>query len=199
MLAGGFCLLAAFALTTANRLEERHGEIAAQRAEQILTRDVIPSISSEDEEGYGTTALQIQTVNIDGKDYIGVLSIPSLDLELPVLNHWSDELLKEAPCRYSGTFLNDSMIVAGHNYRRHFSGIKNMRPGDAVRFTDVNGTVYKYTVEDLEKIPGTDAEGMEEGDWDLTLFTCTYGGRDRMAVRCIRDDRQSVSGEPLQD
>lgn len=189
MLAGGICLLAALGITAANRLEERHGDEAAQRAQQILTRDVIPAASWEDNSGYGTTAVQIQVVDIGGNEYIGVLSIPSLELDLPVLNKCTDEMLKEAPCRYSGSFLEDSMVVAGHNYRKHFSRIKNMRQGDSVRFTDVNGTVYLYTVEELEKIQGTDIPGMEEGDWDLTLFTCTYGGQDRIAVRCIRDRR----------
>ena len=27
---------------------------------------------------------------------------------------------------------------------------------------------------------------MEEGDWDLTLFTCTIGGKTRITVRCAR-------------
>lgn len=199
MLAGGVCLLAAAVLTAANRLEEHHGEIAARRAEQILEGDVIPAPSGEGGDGYGTTASQMQTVEIDGREYIGVLSIPSLGLDLPVLYQWSYDLLKEAPCRYSGSFQDDSMIVAGHNYRKHFSGIKNMRQGDAVRFTDVNGTIYRYTVEDLERIRGTDVEGMEAGAWDLTLFTCTYGGQDRMAVRCVRDYGQEHKQERGQD
>lgn len=25
---------------------------------------------------------------------------------------------------------------------------------------------------------------MKEGDWDLTLFTCTFGGQQRFTVRC---------------
>lgn len=34
---------------------------------------------------------------IDGKDYIGVLSIPSLGLELPVLSQWNYPDLKRRP------------------------------------------------------------------------------------------------------
>ena len=29
------------------------------------------------------------TVTLDGEAYLGILSIPSLDLELPVMNEWS--------------------------------------------------------------------------------------------------------------
>ncbi len=186
MLIGICCVAAAAALTAANRLEEKRGAQAADRAVEILSRDVIPTLT-ENMDGYGTTATQMQTVELDGKEYIGVLSLPSLELSLPVLYEWSDELLKQAPCRYNGSFLDDTMIIAGHNYRKHFSAIKSMRQGDSVRFTDVNGAVYNYTVDYLEKIEGTDLKGMEDGEWDLTLFTCTYGGQDRMAVRCVRE------------
>lgn len=182
---GLLCIAQAMGLTAFNWREESLGAAHARQAETILVNDVIPEFISE--EGYTSTATQMQTVEIDGKEYIGVLSIPSLDLSLPILYKCSDKLLKQAPCRYEGSFLDDSMIIAGHNYRKHFSGIKNLTQGDSITFTDVNGAIYQYRVEDMEKIHGTDIEGMEAGDWDLTLFTCTYGGRDRVAVRCNRE------------
>lgn len=40
-------------------------------------------------------------VEIDGYSYIGYLSIPILDLELPVMSEWDYPHLKVAPCRYS--------------------------------------------------------------------------------------------------
>ena len=36
----------------------------------------------------------------------------------------------------------------------------------------------------METLMPTAVEEMESGDWDLTLFTCTVGGRTRVAVRC---------------
>ena len=48
----------------------------------------------------------------------------------------------------------------------------------------MNGNVFFYTVEDLEVVPGTGTEEMISTEWDLTLFTCTYGGQDRYTVRC---------------
>lgn len=29
---------------------------------------------------------------------------------------------------------------------------------------------------------------MTDAHWDLTLFTCTYGGKSRVTVRCTRAD-----------
>ena len=34
-----------------------------------------------------------------------------------------------------------------------------------------------------ETLNPTDIEGMESGNWDLTLFTCTVGGQSRVTIR----------------
>jgi len=44
--------------------------------------------------------------------------------------------------------------------------------------------VPPYTVSGVETLGGKDVAGMNAGDWDLTLFTCTYGGAGRVVVRC---------------
>ena len=126
---------------------------------------------------------------LDGYDYLAVLELPALGLTLPVLAEWSDANLKLAPCRYQGTAEGDDLIIAGHNYRGHFGGLRRLKEGDAVRFQDAQGNLFCYTVSALETIPGTGLEEMEGGEWDLTLFTCTLGGRSRLTVRCDRTER----------
>ena len=62
-----------------------------------------------------------------------------------------------------------------------------MALGDLVRFTDVQGNVFDYTVADLEQLdPGQTRELVLASDYDLTLFTCTVSGMQRFAVRCVR-------------
>lgn len=180
---GFLCLASAIVLILKNNREERRGEAASAAVIQILERDVIPKEGIRIG-GQRVEEECIQTVEVDGNEYIGVLKLPSLGLTLPVMNRWSDELLKLAPCRYKGSYLENSMIIAGHNYKKHFSGIKQMEKGDSVIFTDVDGNQYSYEVDSLETIKGADQAGMDAGDWDLTLFTCNYGGRKRIAVRC---------------
>ena len=58
--------------------------------------------------------------------------------------------------------------------------------GDPIDFTDVTGTVYHYQVIQTEILPDTAVEEMEQGNWDLTLFTCTLSGTQRVTVRCER-------------
>ena len=127
---------------------------------------------------------------IDGYDYIGYVSIPSIGLELPVISEWSYAGLKVAPGRYSGSTYADNMVVCAHNYAKHFSPIKWLALGSEVYFTDMDGQRWSYEVSNVETIQPTDIDKMitasDEDAWDLTLFTCTTGGRARCAVRCTR-------------
>ena len=77
-----------------------------------------------------------------------------------------------------------NIIIAGHNYRSHFSRLKTLDIGSKIWFIDVEGNRFEYKVSDIEIIKGTDVKQMEKGKWDMTLFTCTYGGQNRMALRC---------------
>ena len=128
--------------------------------------------------------MEMPTVEVNGQECVGMIEIPALGLKLPVISEWSDAKLKKAPCRYSGSAYLKNMIIAGHNYRTHFSGIKRLNPGDSIVFTDADGNVFSYGVAEIETIGGYDIEKMEAGDWDLTLFTCTNKGKARAAVRC---------------
>ena len=125
-------------------------------------------------------------LSVDGLDCIGTLEIPDLELTLPILNDWSYELLKSAPCRYSGSIQDNNLVIAGHNYRTHFQKIKWMKAGQQVTFSDLNGNEYRYEVISVDEIDGDDVDGMLAGDWDLTLFTCTTSRVARAAVRCRR-------------
>lgn len=130
-------------------------------------------------------------VELEGWNYIGYLSIPSIGLNLPVMSEWSYAGLKIAPGRYSGSTYADNMVVCAHNYAKHFSPIKWLAEGAEVYFTDMDGMRWSYEVSVVETIQPTQIEKMTEktGDsenWDLTLFTCTTGGSARCAVRCVR-------------
>ena len=128
-------------------------------------------------------------VQVDGEACIGTIGIPALELTLPVMSGWDYEKLKTAPCRYSGSAYKDDLVICAHNYRKHFSGIKGLLPGDEVIFTDAAGNVFRYKVSDVEILGPTALEEMTSGDWDLTLFTCTTGGQTRFTLRCDRTEQ----------
>ena len=132
--------------------------------------------------------MDMPTQEVDGCKYIGRIDIPAVDISLPVMDAWSYPNLKIAPCRYKGSAYLDNMILAAHNYQRHFGPIGSLLPGDEVTFTDVDGNIFRYSVAEIEQLDSTDVREMEAGDWDLTLFTCTLGGQYRVTVRCVREE-----------
>lgn len=139
-----------------------------------------------------TTDREMTVTTIDGWDYIGYLSIPSIGLALPVMSEWSYPGLKIAPGRYAGSVFTEDLVICGHNYARHFSPIKKLAVGTEVQFVDMDGKEWDYTVSKVEVLQPTQIEEMvgktTDDDWDLTLFTCTTGGSARCAVRCIRTE-----------
>ena len=127
---------------------------------------------------------ELSVLEMDGHRYVGTISIPVIDVTLPVQEDWSPMLLKTSPCRYTGSPYQGNLIICAHNYTTHFGQLKNLLPGDEVLFTDVEGNEFRYTVVELENLASTAVEEMENGAWNLTLFTCTLGGQMRVTVRC---------------
>jgi sortase A len=117
-------------------------------------------------------------------DYIGILTIPALELELPIISEWDYPALKVAPCRYTGSVYTNDLIILAHNYSTHFGRLKELVIGDEVYFTDMDGNTFAYNVAQKEILKATDVEEMVSGDWPLTLFTCTVGGKSRVTIRC---------------
>lgn len=128
--------------------------------------------------------MEMPTVQLDGYEYIGILRIQSLSLELPVMSEWSYSALKIAPCRYAGSAYSGDLVIAAHNYSSHFGQIKGLSLGDELSFTDADGNVFYYSVAEIETLSPFATEEMTSSGWDLTLFTCTVGGASRVTVRC---------------
>lgn len=142
--------------------------------------------TESDQEVYAEAAEpeEMPVITVNGCDYIGYLEIPSLGLQLPVLSSWSYEQLNLAPCRYSGSVYQGNMIVMAHNYAQFFGSLKKLYVGDEVLFTDGKQEQFSYRVTELEELSPEDLDALEGGSWDLTLFTCTVGGKKRVTVRC---------------
>ena len=137
---------------------------------------------------------ELEELEADGRRYIGTVSIPVIDVVLPVQKDWSLAQLKISPCRYKGSPYRGDLIICAHNYATHFGRLKNLLSGDEVIFTDLAGNEFVYTVVELETLDGTAVEEMESGEWDLTLFTCTLGGQTRVTVRCERLEDEEFPG-----
>lgn len=188
---GTLLIAAALGLTAYNLWDESQAASRADGALERLTQRLPeePPASTENEELVIPDYIldpsrEMPVTEIDGNDYVGVLEIPALGLSLPVMDQWSYPGLKTAPCRYTGSAYANDLVIAAHNYQRHFGQIKELSSGDEVTFTDMDGNIFRYEVAETEVLQPTAVEEMTSGDWPLTLFTCTVGGQYRVAVRC---------------
>lgn len=188
MIIGSVLIFAALGLFIYNEHEQN---LAAESVSKLMPQ-LVEAIRVQKEE---TSEPVLPTVNpqkemttaeIDGHEYIGFVGIPALGLELPVMADWDYDKLKIAPCRYSGSVFTGDLVVMAHNYKKHFGSLSTLRPGDSVTFTDMEGRTLYYEVAALDVLSSTAVEDMTSGEFDFTLFTCTYGGESRVTVRCDR-------------
>lgn len=188
MLLGTALVLAALSLFLWN---QREAAEAGRAAEAVLPRLVENMEAARTKPATPDATLpdpydpEMTVVEIDGYGYVGVLTIPALELELPVMSEWDADRLKIAPCRYSGSTKTRDLVIAGHNYTtHHFGTLYELEEGDKVIFTDMDGVVTHYQVVALDILQPTAVEEMTAGAYDLTLFTCTYDSGSRLTVRC---------------
>lgn len=183
ILIGCLFLLSAIILTIYNIWDEnRAREVTTVLLEEIRNAEKPDEELRPDYKKYPN--MEMYAKEIEGNDYIGVLEIPALGLELPVIKEWSYPKLKISPCRYDGSAYQNNLIISAHNYDCHFGRLKSLEIGEEIFFTDMDDNVFRYEVIDMEVLPSTAVEDMKSGDWDLTLFTCTYGGQSRVTIRC---------------
>ena len=155
---------------------------ALSLVEGIQSNDV-PIVEMQDEE---LSEEQIKVAELDGAYYMGVLTIPAMEKILPIQSTWSEAQLKTSPCRYSGSIQEGQLVIAGHNYKRHFTGLASLPIGESVVFTDLEGNQIFYEVREVYTVSATNIEGMVNSGYDLSLFTCNYSGKARVTVRCER-------------
>lgn len=158
------CLLVSAGFIIHNHWAEKNAEKASE--------EILLNVQAQ----HGTEA--------DGYECIGVLSIPVLELELPVLTDWSYDKLRIAPCLYYGSVDEENFVIAAHNYRSHFGRLSELQSEDLVLFTDASGVTHYYEVVLLETLPPKATKEMITSGFDLSLYTCTPSGNARVTVRC---------------
>lgn len=164
-----------------------YNEVQAVRAEQLsadVLHELVGQISEIHTENAENQPLEMTEVTIDGYNYIGYLLVPELELELPIMADWDYKRLKIAPCRYQGTVNGENLVLMAHNYERHFGKLSELMEGSQVIFTDMDGfsTFYEVTAKDV--LVPTAVNEVTDSDFDLVLFTCTYGGKSRITIYC---------------
>lgn len=185
-------LLLVYNLWDGHRARESEEAILAEYLQE--NKKVSESPDASDKEDKQNTPDYILNPDMDMPEYtlkslgdvacIGILEIPALNLELPVISSWSYSSLRLAPCRYSGSAYKGDLVIAAHNYQSHFGGLRTLPEGSEVFFTDAVGNRFSYYVAVTEALTPWSVDDMTSGEWPLTLFTCTLDSQNRVTVRC---------------
>ena len=190
ILLGVSLLAGAVGLLFYNEQEASHAEIAAQtvmpQMVEVIQQNQTTSPPQLRQPIYIPTDPTMKEVQIDGYGYVGFVSVPDLGLELPVMGQWDEERMKLSPCRYTGSYKTDDLVILAHSYPKFFGNLDELEPGAEITFTDMDGGINRYEVIVVDILSPYAVEEMISSAYDLTLFTCTYGGGSRITVRCDR-------------
>ena len=160
------------------KIEEDISEISQ---EEVSNNTIEEKVEDKVEENNTTTKVSSTYTTSNGKTYeiVGVLKIPSLDIEYPVLSSTSEELLKVSLNKYWGANPNEvgNCCIVGHNYEntKFFSKLPNIKIGDTVELTDLNRRKLIYTVYDTYVVEPEDTSctsQLTNGKTEITLITC---------------------------
>ena len=180
-------------------------EISFQDSKKVIDEEVIVvrlNAIPEEQNATSTQVVQIeQQINVpeeqkltasDGTVYytIGVINIPSINVNYPILSTYTDELLKIAPCKFHGPNPNEvgNLCIAGHNYKnsKFFSKVPTLELGDKIEITDLSGRMLTYTIYDKFIVNPDELEctsQLTNGKKEITLITCTNDNKQRHIIK----------------
>ncbi len=137
------------------------------------------------------------------EEVFGVISIPALDLEMPLYLGATTSHMAKGAAHLSQTSLpiggmNTNCVIAGHrgyNGAAYFRYVTDLKPGDTVIISNLWETMT-YTVSETQIIKPNDVEEIliQPGRDLVTLLTChpyASGGKQRYLVICERAEQSS--------
>lgn len=132
------------------------------------------------------TSMEMPSLELDGRDVIGLLSIPRLGTELPVAARWDKKTVISFPQRFSGSVYDGSLIIGGYDREGQLACLKLLDIGDEISLTDMTGAKFSYTVSKIERKRSAEKEVLSDPSSDLTLFVRDSGNMEYIVVRCAR-------------
>ena len=185
----GACLLfSAGILSLLNLQEQKNAQSAAAELLSLVEETADPAwaesaaaASAQAPEDSASSQAEWYSWQVDG-----ILSLPDLGLELPVLADYSEERLKASVCVYERDVQSktERLIIAGHNYPAHFGKLQELPEGAIVYYTPLDAEQIAYQVIEQVEIAPDEWELLEAGEWDMTLFTCNWDMQKRFLLRC---------------
>lgn len=152
------------------------------------TKQVIANITQSSENNEEVTNKIDES--IQGHKVVGIIKIPELNIEYPILENTNKETLNLSITKFWGNRINEigNVTLAGHNNLNGtmFGKIKKMQEGDIIELTDIQNVTLKYQVFKVYVIDPNDITCIlpeQENAREVTLITCTNGNKNRLIVK----------------
>ena len=132
----------------------------------------------------------VTEIEIDGYKVLGIIRIPKIGLEYPILNETTNKSMKKSITKFWGPELNQigNLTLAGHNNHdgTMFGKVKKLEIGDIIEIEDLYKNVVKYKIFDMYVTDPNDVSCVVSVDPDsreVTLITCTNGNKNRLITK----------------
>jgi len=129
-------------------------------------------------------------VEYKGYNVVGIIKIPKIEIEYPIIDKTDEETLKISITKFWGNDVNDigNFTVSGHNYLdgTMFGKTKKLNIGDKIEMTDLSGKMIEYEIFDKYVVDSNDVEcvkSIKENTREITLITCTNGRSNRLIIK----------------
>ena len=152
--------------------------------EQIKNTETSNSTDNKEAEG------NVTELEIEGYKVLGIIRIPKINLEYPILSETNKISMKKSITKFWGPNLNTvgNLTLAGHNNKdgTMFGKVKKLEIGDIIEIEDLNKNTVKYKIFDIYVIDPNDVscvESIDPNKKEVTLITCTNGNKNRLITK----------------
>ena len=121
---------------------------------------------------------------------IGIINIPKIGIEYPILEKTNKESLDLSITKFWGEKINQkgNVVLAGHNRLNNtmFGKIDKLENGDIIELTDSQMITVKYQVFDKYIIDPNDIDcifPVDENAREVTLIACSNRDKNRLVVK----------------
>jgi len=159
------------------------------RVYDVENKEIV-KLFHEQEESQDDKKTKRVELKYQGYDVIGLIEIPAINLEYPILDKTTKATMRTSISRFSGGDINElgNVSLAGHN---NYSGTmfgknKNLKLKDKVLLTDLTGVTIEYEIYDIFVTDPDDTSILETKDEtkrDVTLITCKNGRSERLIIK----------------
>lgn len=151
---------------------------------------VVDELKTQIEQVGNNEELKQVQVEYQGYNAVGIISIPAIGIEYPILDTTNEKTMKVAITKFWGNDVNElgNFTMAGHNNKdgTMFGKTKRLNIGDKINMTDLTGRTLEYEIFDQYLIDPNDVscvKSVKESTREVTLITCANGRSNRLITK----------------